>query len=293
MNADGSNQTRLTNNTASDANPVWSPDGTKIAFESNQGSGTAEDDIYTMNADGTNQTRLTTNPYNDAEPSWSPDGTKIAFSTNRDGNYDVYTMNADGTNQTRLTINDVFDAEPAWSPSGTKIAFGTYRDGNWEIEAMNADGTSPTRLTNNPAIDLEPDWAPVVGNRPPDCSGVVANPSVLLNPRGDFRLVTLSGATDPDNDPVTLTITGVTQDEPLTGPGDRTSPDAAAGDASYDVQLRAERSSRGDGRVYRVAFDAADGFGATCSGVAKVGVPLRKGSTAIDSAPPSYNSFGG
>jgi hypothetical protein len=158
---------------------------------------------------------------------------------------------------------------------------------------MNADGTSPTRLTNNGASDLLPDWGSAPNNRPPDCSGVAANPGVLLNPRGDFRLVTLGGATDPDNDPVTLTITGVTQDEPLTGPGDRTSPDAAPGNAPDEVRLRAERSSRGDGRVYRVAFDVSDGLGGTCSGVAKVGVPLRKGTTAIDSAPPSYDSFGG
>ena len=83
-----------------------------------------------------------------------------------------------------------------------------------------------------------------------------------------------------------LTITGVTQDEPLNGLGDGdTSPDAAVGPASNKVKLRAERSGLGDGRVYRIAFTGSDGLGGTCAGVATVGVPHDQGggSTPIDS----------
>jgi dipeptidyl aminopeptidase/acylaminoacyl peptidase len=73
MNADGSNQTRLTNNPASfDAYPAWSPDGKKIAFASRR-DGNAE--IYVMNAYGSNQVGLTNNPFNpadDLDPDWSP-----------------------------------------------------------------------------------------------------------------------------------------------------------------------------------------------------------------------------
>ena len=71
MDADGSNQTRLTNNPASDAQPAWSPDGTKIAFNSDR-DGNFE--VYVMDADGSNQTRLTNNPADDGGPAWSPDG---------------------------------------------------------------------------------------------------------------------------------------------------------------------------------------------------------------------------
>ena len=56
MNADGTNQTRITDNPASDEAPAWSPDGSKIAFTSDR-DGNPE--IYVMNADGTDQTRLT------------------------------------------------------------------------------------------------------------------------------------------------------------------------------------------------------------------------------------------
>jgi Tol biopolymer transport system component len=65
----GDNFFCLTNNSARDEDPVWSPDGTKIAFWSDR-QGNAE--IYVMNSDGTNQTRLTNNPAEDHSPTWSP-----------------------------------------------------------------------------------------------------------------------------------------------------------------------------------------------------------------------------
>jgi Tol biopolymer transport system component len=59
MNADGTGQTRLTNNTAADESPSWSPDGTKILFNSSRDNPMSSA-LYIMNADGSNQTRLTT-----------------------------------------------------------------------------------------------------------------------------------------------------------------------------------------------------------------------------------------
>src|SRR5712664_585155 len=84
INSDGTAQTRLTNNPASDRCPTWSPDSTKIAFASDRDSvGSGNYEIYVMNVDGTNPTRLTNNPALDFAPAWSPDGTKIAFHSNR------------------------------------------------------------------------------------------------------------------------------------------------------------------------------------------------------------------
>ncbi|HKR10943.1 MAG TPA: DPP IV N-terminal domain-containing protein [Pyrinomonadaceae bacterium] len=85
-----------------DFRPRYSPDGSKIVFQSTRDG---QSEIYVMNSDGANQTRLTNNPAADTAPAWSPDGTKILFTSLRDGPTSpaLYLMNADGSNQTRVT----------------------------------------------------------------------------------------------------------------------------------------------------------------------------------------------
>ena len=68
MDADGSNVTRLTDHPESDASPAWSPDGRRIAFDSNR-DGNSE--IYVMDADGSNVTSLTNHPEGDVGPAWT------------------------------------------------------------------------------------------------------------------------------------------------------------------------------------------------------------------------------
>jgi hypothetical protein len=71
INADGSSRTALTSNSASDVQPVWSPDGTKITFASNRDGYDFE--IYTMDADGSNVAQVTTNwDADDLDPDWQP-----------------------------------------------------------------------------------------------------------------------------------------------------------------------------------------------------------------------------
>ena len=93
MDADGDNPRRLTDHDAGDGFPSWSPDGRRIAFDSDR-DGNIE--VYVMDADGANPRRLTDHDASDGFPSWSPDGRRIAFGSNRDGNWEVYAMDADG-----------------------------------------------------------------------------------------------------------------------------------------------------------------------------------------------------
>ena len=92
---------RLTRHEANDRYPAWSPDGERIAFESDR-DGNFE--IYVMSADGKYKHNLTQNPGDDAAPSWSPDGKKILFHSNRyEDQEEIYVMHADGSNTVRMT----------------------------------------------------------------------------------------------------------------------------------------------------------------------------------------------
>ena len=102
MNADGSGTRKLTHDARFNAEPVWSPDGRKIAFRSTR-NGNRE--IYVMNADGSGKRNLTRNPAQDYRPSWSPDGRRIAFVSDRDGRLEAHVMNADGSGQRSLTVS--------------------------------------------------------------------------------------------------------------------------------------------------------------------------------------------
>ena len=115
---------RLTNNTRTssfvdemrDHNPDWSPDGTRIVFESNRDG---DDEVFVMNADGTAQKNLTRNTLSDIDPVFSPDGKKISFERTFPAiSYyrDIYRMRADGTRQVDLTENFLVEANPSWQP---------------------------------------------------------------------------------------------------------------------------------------------------------------------------------
>ena len=133
------NEIRLTNDDAVDQSPDWSPDKTKIVWESEIDSklpqnagGTGEFNIYVMNSDGSNKKQLT-NTLSDYQPRWSPNGTKIAFSSKRDGDYDIYIMDSSGNNLELITIDSKDDSFPAWSLDGEKIVFTSNRNGNNDI----------------------------------------------------------------------------------------------------------------------------------------------------------------
>jgi Tol biopolymer transport system component len=179
MNADGTGQAQLTRDGAKQGGkcadsgsrePVWSPDGTKIAFTSYMnGTVGSSSDIFVMNPDGTGRVNLTKFSGFDDEPAWSPDGTKIAWRSNRGNSNDaeVWVMNADGSSPVQVTHHGGVDDEPAWSPDGTKIAIRRCNPnsganaGHCSLALINPDGTNVTDIGEvTPGGKDDPAWSP-------------------------------------------------------------------------------------------------------------------------------------
>ena len=177
IDADGTDQRRVSSTYHKAAEPSWSPDGTKIAFtkygDSNCRDGipiSGDAEIWVMNVSDGVATQLTgrdssTEPacvnkqpqtystvFHATHPEWSPDGTKIAYTGGRGGSDTaVWVMDADGTNETRLTSVPGYSRQPSWSHDGTQIAYSTYAGTEFgsEIWIINADGTNPQRITHH------------------------------------------------------------------------------------------------------------------------------------------------
>jgi hypothetical protein len=124
---------RLTDPALNADYPVWSPDGSKIAFIADPCDCLSEQ-LWVMNADGSGARMLApdagTGGQLDVKPSWSPDGTRIAFVGGwQNGEWAIATINADGTGRQNVTAPNAAAYEsPAWSPDGSQIAFATPND---------------------------------------------------------------------------------------------------------------------------------------------------------------------
>ena len=111
-------------------------------------------------------------------------------------------------------------------------------------------------------------------NQAPVCADAMPSSDSIWPANHQFVSIDVLGVTDPEGDPITITIDSIFQDEAVDAPGSGfTSPDGQ-GMGTATAEVRAERVGGGNGRVYHIGFTASDGNGGLCSGVVLVGVPF-------------------
>lgn len=172
-----SNIRQLTNG-GENAEAYWSPDGTRLIFQSTRDGRTC-DQQYVMNADGTGVRRVSTGTGKTTCGFYFSDGQRILFSSTHHADsacparpdpsqgyvwridpFDIYTANADGSDLRRLTSYGVYTAEAILSPDGRRLVFTSLKDGDLELYTMNVDGTDVRRLTDRPGYDGGAWWSP-------------------------------------------------------------------------------------------------------------------------------------
>ena len=155
----GTELTQLTSNVGTDINAQWSPDGRKIAWESDR---SGEFQIWVMNADGTGKKQVSRGPAKHGWPMWSPDGTRLVYwgYTESTGMSSISTSRMDGTGVIMLVETDGTLDRPEYRPDGNYVAYAAEIDSNWDIYAIDVRTRKTYRLTHDAQMETNPLWSP-------------------------------------------------------------------------------------------------------------------------------------
>ncbi len=129
-----------------ESGPQFSPDGSKIAFESTR---TGAYEVWMCRSDGTGFVQLTYFNSSAGTPRWSPDGQQIAFDSRASGNADIFVVDSLGGSPRRLTSERSSDVVPSWSRDGRWIYFASDRSGDWQVWKMPSTGEPAVQVTRH------------------------------------------------------------------------------------------------------------------------------------------------
>lgn len=144
MDWDGENQRPLTATRSLSLFPKFSPDSSRIVYQSFLRS---RPELFWVPAAGGQQNRIPVTTDLNTSPSFAPDGRTVVYNGSLRGNPEIFVVDVDGTNFRRLTDSASVDASPAFAPNGREIAFTSNRQGSPQIYLMDTEGTNVRRLT--------------------------------------------------------------------------------------------------------------------------------------------------
>jgi Tol biopolymer transport system component len=161
VDLNGNQQRTILFKNETESEPIWSPDGTRLAFTAAFANGDSE--IFLMNFDGSEAHNVSNDTVTDEHsPSWSPDGRYLAY-------YAVYPQSGglihilDFTtgNRAEIPFRDVVAGSQRWSPDSSQLVFVVRSSsGDVELYLTNASGSYQTYLVNSSDHSANPVWSP-------------------------------------------------------------------------------------------------------------------------------------
>ncbi len=168
INADGTEEQRLTSTDVQSLGPTWSPDSISILYVSGPNGAPG---LYRINRDGSGQTKLSVGMNKFVEPDWSPNGSKIAAAKQGFTDHNIYILNANGSGAVKLATTPGNPQYLDWSPDGSLITFSA--NGSLKPIDCGSDWRKPNQifvvkvrngeikqLTNDCDESMGPSWSP-------------------------------------------------------------------------------------------------------------------------------------
>ncbi|MCK9508769.1 MAG: Tol-Pal system beta propeller repeat protein TolB [Pigmentiphaga sp.] len=155
--ADGQNAQTALRSREPIISPMWSPDGTRLAYVSFESKKPV---VYVHTITTGQRVPVANFKGNNSAPAWSPDGSKLAVVLSRDGSSQLYLMNADGSGLRRLIQSSGIDTEPTFTPDGRSILFTSDRGGSPQIYRVDLENSQVSRVTFNGNYNISPQVSP-------------------------------------------------------------------------------------------------------------------------------------